>query len=371
MAREPLIKSHVGATAALQRQRKARGADEGREPSPAEQRSDAPAGPRPVRVCANMRRLFRRTPRHRSREPEGGAGFPMGCDPGGDVSDRLKPARLHPASRSYPLFEGAQLHATRSRYNLRRPSHHHPHVATNALYGGLNQRFPKGFFVVGTDTGVGKTTISCALLHALGAQGYRTIGMKPVATGVTGSATDDLEQLKTASNVSADKSLLNPYAFRAPIAPHIAADQEQTTIELSVITQAYQDLTRLADIIIVEGIGGFKVPLGVNCDTANLVVALSLPVILVVGLRLGCLNHALLTYEALKNRAVPVAAWVANQIDPNLPAFDENVQALKERLEAPLLGVVPYDSSVNYRDASKHLNVVTLGLPVRPSVKSD
>jgi dethiobiotin synthetase len=234
-----------------------------------------------------------------------------------------------------------------------------PRAKRNRL-GFTQKPMANGFFVVGTDTGVGKTIASCALLHAFGMNGYKTIGMKPVATGVTGSADDDLAHIKSASNVSAENHLVNPYAFSEPVAPHIASTLQNETIDLSRIVQAYNQLTRVADIVIVEGIGGFNVPVGKNETMADLAILLSIPIILVVGLRLGCLNHALLTNEAIKFINIPIVGWVASQINPYMLRVDENIQTLRTRLAAPLLGILPYNPSVNYRDLSKYLDISKL-----------
>ena len=202
------------------------------------------------------------------------------------------------------------------------------------------------YFITGTDTGVGKTFVTCALLHTLKAQGIAAIGMKPVAAGgdmtPDGLRNDDIEALREASSVKLASEDLNCYLFAEPIAPHIAAANEDVDIDLDVIRQRFDQLADLADAILVEGVGGFIVPLGDGVDTADLAADLDLPVILVVGMRLGCLNHALLTQEAIRARGLTLAGWVANQIDPHLAEFDANVDALDERIRAPLLGVIEW-----------------------------
>lgn len=201
------------------------------------------------------------------------------------------------------------------------------------------------YFVTGTDTGVGKTTISSALVHQFAALGLRSVGMKPVASGCILQddvlLSEDVQQLKAASNLTLPLSDINPYAFEPAIAPHIAASQAGAEIELGVIQAAYARLEAAADVVIVEGVGGFRVPLNDTLDTADLAVALGLPVILVVGLRLGCINHALLTAEAIAARGLTLAGWIANRIDPAMSMQEENLQALRLRLQAPCLGVVP------------------------------
>jgi dethiobiotin synthetase len=201
-------------------------------------------------------------------------------------------------------------------------------------------------FVTGTDTGVGKTLIACALLHRLRSRGLRALGMKPVAAGVEptpeGPANPDVVALRRASSWVAPLSQVNPYCFEPPIAPHLAAASVGVRIELEPIQKAFDALRRSADAIVVEGVGGFLVPLNDREDAGDLAVALALPVVLVVGLRLGCLNHALLTQQAVLARALRLAGWIANSIDPHMQRFDENLQALRERIDAPLLGVLPH-----------------------------
>lgn len=210
------------------------------------------------------------------------------------------------------------------------------------------------WFVTGTDTGIGKTFIACALLHALRAHGWSAIGMKPVAAGIETVAgletSEDVERLLAASSVMMDRALVNPYLLRPAISPHLAANEDGVGIELPVITTAYARLASAAQAIVVEGCGGFLVPLGDTIDTADLAAMLGLPVILVVGMRLGCLNHALLTQEAIARRGLVLAGWVANRIDPDMLRFDDNLATLKARLKAPLLGVVPHCPD---RDASR------------------
>ncbi len=199
------------------------------------------------------------------------------------------------------------------------------------------------YFIAGTDTGIGKTHAACALLHAFRAQGRSVVGMKPVAAGVEANGeNEDVTLLRAASNVVADAALINPYCFREPIAPHIAAADAGVTVAIPRIKEALAALQAQADVVLVEGVGGLRVPLGEDVDAADLAVALALPVILVVGMRLGCLNHALLTAEALRARGLPLAGWIANRVDPQMRRFDENLAALEQRLPAPLLGVIPH-----------------------------
>lgn len=202
---------------------------------------------------------------------------------------------------------------------------------------------PQAYFVTGTDTGVGKTFATCALLHAARRQGMRTLAMKPIAAGVDADGgNEDVQRLIAASSVKAPPALVNPYCFAAAVAPHIAAAAERRTIEPDVIVAACARLAAQADLLLVEGVGGFRVPLGVNFDTADLAGRLGLPIILVVGLRLGCLNHALLTAEAIAARGLSLAGWIGNRVDPDMPHWRDNVTALRDRLPAPLLGTLPW-----------------------------
>jgi dethiobiotin synthetase len=203
----------------------------------------------------------------------------------------------------------------------------------------------KGLFVTGTDTGVGKTRVSVALIHALRARGLRVAGMKPVAAGHDrGELNEDVMALQQAANVIADIRDVNPYAFEPAIAPHIAAQQAGVRIELGVIAEAFARLAAAADVVVVEGAGGWRVPLNEDEDMADLAQRLGLSVVLVVGLRLGCLNHALLTAESIAQRQLPWVGWVGNQIDPTMSFPTENVTALQARLPAPCLGVQAFQS---------------------------
>ena len=201
---------------------------------------------------------------------------------------------------------------------------------------------PPGILVTGTDTGVGKTLIACALIRAIAASGRRVIGMKPVAAGARMDRgrlrNEDVERLNAESHVDAPLALVNPYCFEPAIAPSIAARAAGVTIELDKIVAAYRQLAALADHVIVEGVGGFCVPLNPGEDGADLARHLELPVLLVVGLRLGCLNHALLTAQAIRSNGLALAGWCANQIDPAMACVDENISVLSERLNAPLVG---------------------------------
>lgn len=223
---------------------------------------------------------------------------------------------------------------------------------------------PHGFFITGTDTGVGKTRVACALLHAYATRGLRVIGMKPVAAGAQRSngvwMNEDVEALLAASNVAAPRELVNPYCFEPPIAPHIAASLAKIVIKNKYLQECHQRLSALADVVVVEGAGGFCVPLNEKETSADLARDLALPVVLVVGMRLGCLNHALLTAEAIRARGLRLAGWVANHIDPAMARADDNVAALQARLHAPLLARLMFDETADAHTLAAQLSVDVL-----------
>ena len=200
----------------------------------------------------------------------------------------------------------------------------------------------QGYFVTGTDTAVGKTLVACALLRAFARTGKSVVGMKPVAAGREGGRWADVEALANVSTVQARARIANPYAFDPAIAPHIAAELAGIEIDLETIASAHEELSRLADIVVVEGVGGFLVPLNATQTGADLAARLGLPMVLVVGMRLGCLNHALLTRRQIEASGFRCAGWVANCIFPDMPHLNGNVRALEQRLDCPLLGVVPF-----------------------------
>jgi dethiobiotin synthetase len=203
------------------------------------------------------------------------------------------------------------------------------------------------YFIAGTDTEIGKTLISCALLLALAQRGARAVGMKPVAAGAEMVEqtwhNEDVDLLKAHSNIAVPAALANPYLFEQPIAPHIAAGLAKREIEVSHIIACYKQLAALADAVVVEGVGGFRVPFNAHEDSADLARQLGLPVILVVGLRLGCISQALLTAEAIRSRGLRLAGWVANQpCSTEMPFAAENCATLAGRLEAPFFGRLPF-----------------------------
>jgi len=219
----------------------------------------------------------------------------------------------------------------------------------------------RAYFVTGTDTGVGKTLIACALLHAFARSGKSVVGMKPVAAGCDALLCEDVAALRAASTVDAPREWVNPYALQAPVAPHLAAQQAGIALEIAPMLNAFRQLQTLADVVIVEGVGGWMVPFNATQSSADLAQQLGLPVILVVGMRLGCLNHALLTAQAIRAQGLQLAGWVANRIDPAMALCDENVQALQARLDAPLLGIVPHNAAPEARAVAALLDLSRLG----------
>ncbi len=217
------------------------------------------------------------------------------------------------------------------------------------------------YFVTGTDTGVGKTLVSCALLHALAARGRHVAGFKPVAAGCGEDGhNDDATALCAASTMRLAYDQVNPYCLPQAVAPHLAARHAGAHIDLGRILASYRDIAGQADEVIVEGAGGFLVPLNDKQTSADLAQEMALPVILVVGMRLGCINHALLTVRAIADYQLECAGWIANVLDDKMPALQENIDALRERIAAPLLGIVPYQSQPDVRATAAHLNLALL-----------
>lgn len=204
------------------------------------------------------------------------------------------------------------------------------------------------YFVTGTDTNVGKTLVSAALIHSLARNGLKVAGMKPVAAGAElrdGKLwNEDVALLSGEANVTLPTHLIAPYLFKEAAAPHVAAALEDQQINPDTIFTAFEQIRAQTEAVIVEGAGGFCVPLTPQIDLADIAARLQLDVILVVGLRLGCLNHAFLTAEAIAARGLRLAGWVVNQIDPAMPHQAANIEALRERLPAPCLGSLPWMS---------------------------
>lgn len=216
-------------------------------------------------------------------------------------------------------------------------------------------------FVTGTDTGVGKTVASTALLHAFRARGMRAVGMKPVASGCVatpdGWRNDDALALQAASDPVPPYDDLNPYALPAPLAPEIAAREAGVDVQLGVLVSAFERLHPLADLVLVEGVGGWAAPLTATLDQRHLVQELRLPVVLVVGMRLGCINHARLSARAIQDDGARLVGWIANEVDPDMERRDENFALLSARLPVPCWGRLPYAPDVDARVQAAHLSV--------------
>ena len=220
----------------------------------------------------------------------------------------------------------------------------------------MTRELAPAWLVTGTDTEIGKTLVSCALLHLLRARHARVVGAKPVSAGDgPGGVNEDVALLRAASTLGVPPELDNTYALPDPMSPHAAARRAALPIDLHRITDAVQRLREQADAVVVEGVGGFLVPLSMRDDGGDLARQLRLPVILVVGLRLGCLNHALLTQEAIAARGLALAGWVGNLVDPGMLAQADNIELLRARLRAPCLGIVPHLAQPDPRAAAQHL----------------
>lgn len=239
---------------------------------------------------------------------------------------------------------------------------------TDMTPSDLSPQVLRGCFVAGTDTGVGKTHVSAALLHWCAQQGWRSAGFKPVAAGTTlidgQPVNEDVQALRQAGSVRLSDAEVGPLQFEAACAPQIAAALEDRPIDPATILSAARHLARIADVVVVEGVGGFCVPLGPGWDTADLAVAIGLPVILVVGLRLGCISHALLTAEAIRARGLPLAGWIANTVDPDMAHREGNLASLRHEMtrrhQAPCLGVVPWLDTPQPGAVAAHLDAAAL-----------
>jgi dethiobiotin synthetase len=207
----------------------------------------------------------------------------------------------------------------------------------------------QGFFITGTDTGVGKTFVAVALTRALVARGLRTAVMKPVAAGSMqtpeGPRNDDALELLAASNVKVAYEDVNPWLLTTPASPHLAARQDGVTIGHEKIGSAYRRLAAVSDVVLVEGAGGWFAPISATETMADVAGKLALPVVCVVGMRLGCLNHALLTREAIRASGLPFAGWIANQMRSEMPLASANIDSLSTRFRIPPLGIVPANAA--------------------------
>ncbi|RDS79423.1 dethiobiotin synthase [Dyella monticola] len=207
----------------------------------------------------------------------------------------------------------------------------------------------RALFIAGTDTGIGKTHAACTLIHALRSTGQSVCGMKPVASGCVDTAqglrNDDALSLQAASTPTPAYGDINPIALRDPLSPHLAAAHDGVTIALPPLHAAFRALCARYDNVVVEGVGGWRVPLAPGVLASDIPKAWGLPVVLVVGLRLGCLNHAALSAEAIVADGCMLAGWIGNCIDPDMAAFEENIATLRAILPAPCLGILPHGVS--------------------------
>lgn len=214
------------------------------------------------------------------------------------------------------------------------------------------------YFITGTDTEIGKTHVTCALLATADARGLRAAALKPVAAGTDNNGhNDDVVRLMAAANVALPVTTVNPWLLQEPLSPHIAARRAGMEITIPPIIECFHAACEHTDLLLVEGVGGLYAPLSDTLSQPDLIRELDIPVILVVGLRLGCLNHALLTAAALRQEGLDLAGWIGNLVDPDFQAHDENIQTLKQRLDAPCLGILPYDAEASASTLASHLTL--------------
>lgn len=222
-----------------------------------------------------------------------------------------------------------------------------------------------GFFITGTDTEIGKTFVSSLLIKLLVDEGLKVIGMKPIASGaktIDGSLkNDDALSLIQASNVDVDYKKINPYVFEPAISPHLAAEDAGVEIDIKNIKNEFLDLKNKSDLVVVEGVGGWYAPLSFNTTVADLAEELNQPIILVVGLRLGCLNHALLTAQAIRQSGLVIAGWIANHIEKDFSVAEKNIETIKHFLnDFPFLGTVSHQTNSNEQSSIEQINKQTL-----------
>ena len=215
----------------------------------------------------------------------------------------------------------------------------------------------KGYFITGTDTDVGKTWATVALMRFFKNHGSSVVGMKPVAAGcewVEGTLkNEDALLLQENASVLLTYKEINPYAFKRPVSPHLAA--ENTAVDITVLLQAFQQIKNKADIVMVEGAGGWFAPISDEYDIVDLAKAMQLPVIMVVAIRLGCINHARLTHQAIKSAGINCAGWLAMCVDKDMMMQTENIETIKSKLSSPLLGILPYSPDADFNDLANHI----------------
>ena len=222
----------------------------------------------------------------------------------------------------------------------------------------------QGYFVTGTDTGVGKTEMTLALMASLQQKNKAVHAMKPVASGavmsVSGLNNDDARRLQAQASTQLPYPMINPFAYEQPVAPHIEAQRSGIKIDLDRIKRNFDEIRGLSDYAFMEGVGGWQVPINKHQTMADIVKYINLPVILVVGMRLGCINHALLSYQAVKQSRLNCVAWIANTIDPDMVAIQENYEAIRDRLDCPCIGAIPYLATPDTAQIANLLNTEVL-----------
>jgi dethiobiotin synthetase len=224
----------------------------------------------------------------------------------------------------------------------------------------MSVKIGRGLFITATDTGVGKTWATIALMEALQRRGLKVAGMKPVASGCTetdsGLRNEDAVLIQAHATRQHDYNLINPIAFKLPVSPNIAADRAGEIIDLSRIAGAYRKIATAADCVLVEGIGGWRVPLGQGRTLVDLVRLIELPVVLVVGLRLGCINHTFLTIECMRSDQINLCGWIANHLEPDYLEHEKTLEFLESQIPAPCLGVLPHLAFLDPGALAAHVN---------------
>lgn len=212
----------------------------------------------------------------------------------------------------------------------------------------------KSFFITGTDTGVGKTCATVTLMHYFKQQGHIVLGMKPIAAGcewINGQLkNEDALLMQEYSSIQLPYEKINPYAFELPVSPHLAG--KENPVQIDTIVQCFSELSKNADVVLVEGVGGWLAPINEEENIADLAKALDIPVIMVVAVKLGCINHAMLTFQAIVMAGVKCTGWLALCIEPNMLKVEENIETLKNFITVPLLGIFPYREKVDFKALS-------------------
>lgn len=219
----------------------------------------------------------------------------------------------------------------------------------------------KGFFITGTDTHVGKTVVTAGLVEAFSRRNIKAVGLKPIATGgkkkKQGMRCVDAERIMSSAKIELPYETVNPYCFPPPVSPHIAAAEAGINIEIPTVVNAVKEAAKHADYVVVEGVGGWKVPINDTETIADLAAALKLPIVIVVAIRLGCISHASLTIECVRHHGLDVAGWVANLMDLDLEHVPDVINSVNHAVGAPMLGIIPPQRKVSVENTAPHLNV--------------